>query len=131
MKNKKHIYLYFLIFWTIVILTLLFAPSSAFSHEPKLLCFPGMDKVVHFILFSVFSFLLYKLVQIKKRYNHKIISELILCVVTLFGLITEVAQGLTFNILKRTFSLFDLLTDVSACIVVILIFYFKDKNNKK
>lgn len=110
---------------------LLFAPSSAFSKTPSLFHIPNSDKIVHFIMFFVLSFLLYKNLLFIRHYPHKKISTIILSSIFLFGLLTETIQGLTFNILKRSFSLYDLLADVLAAIVVIIVFYFKNKEIKK
>ncbi|MCH3924648.1 MAG: VanZ family protein [Bacteroidales bacterium] len=131
MKNKKRFYFIGIIFWIVFMCVLLFAPSSAFSKTPSLFHIPNSDKIVHFIMFFVLSFLLYKNLLFIRHYPHKKISTIILSSIFLFGLLTETIQGLTFNILKRSFSLYDLLADVLAAIVVIIVFYFKNKEIKK
>ena len=131
MKNKKHLYITLLVIWSVLVCALLFAPSIAFAHEPKLFNFPCSDKVVHFGLFCVLALLIYKNFLLKGSYSHKIISKSVLIIITLFGLTTEVIQGLTANILKRNFDLLDLVADICGSIVAILIFYFYNKHIEK
>jgi VanZ family protein len=131
MKNKKHLYISLLVIWSVIVCVLLFAPSIAFSHEPKLFNFPGSDKLVHFVLFCVLALLIYKNFLLNGSYNHKTISKSVLIIITLFGLTTEVIQGLTANILKRNFDLLDLVADICGSIVAILIFYFYNKHIEK
>ncbi|MBQ4420066.1 MAG: hypothetical protein II878_00790 [Bacteroidales bacterium] len=125
MKNKyllssKQYYTLFVI-CTLCIITLLLLPMSAFSHTPRIVLWKHSDKVVHFIMFFGESWLLFRSIEFMKNYSFKKISRIVLLSIFFFGLITEILQGLTYNTAHRKFSLWDLLFDVLASIVVVIV----------
>ena len=125
MKNKyllsyKYYYILFVI-CTLCIITLLLLPMSAFSYTPKIVVWKHLDKVVHFFMFFGESWLLFRCIEFIKRYAYRKINYIVFISISLFGLITEFLQKVTYNTAKRTFSLWDLLFDVLACIVAILV----------
>ena len=117
--------------WTIIILVLLLLPASSFSNTPKFINIPHADKIVHFGLFGVLSFLLYhNLRNIKQNF---LINKYLLTVivVSLFGFLTEVLQGLMYNTAKRSFSLYDWLFDTISAILMVFCLYLYYRHRKK
>ncbi len=118
--NNKTYYTLFVI-CTMCIITLLLLPSSAFSSAPRIMFWKHSDKVAHFIMFFGESWLLFRCLELSRNYDFKKISRIVLFSVFIFGLITEILQGITYNTAKRKFSLWDLLFDTLACIIAIVI----------
>jgi len=112
-----------LLIWTVIILILLLLPASSFSNTPKIINIPHADKIVHFGLFGVLSFLLYH--NFKNIRQNFLINKYLLTiiVVSLFGFLTEVLQGLMYATAKRNFSLYDWLFDSLSAIVVVFSLY--------
>ncbi len=134
-------YLLALIVWTVIILILLLLPSSSFSRPARFIHIPHADKIVHSILFFVLSFLFFNTIYSFKFTNlknnnskiyRKISSNLYLfsiLVISSFGLMTEILQGLMYNTAKRSFSLWDWAFDTMASILAIVFLYFYNKRN--
>lgn len=106
--------------WSLLIAYLLFIPGNDLPHNKFLDSIPHLDKIVHFVLFTVFTFLLY----FEKKIANKVIRtvdhiQLILIAAT-YGACTEIIQGLM--IFERTGSWFDYLTDLIAIASGTLIF---------
>ena len=119
-----------LIIWTVIVLTLLLMPSSSFSHAPKLLNIPHSDKIAHFVLFSAESFLLFMTLKLSDKKNFSNLYIFTTGVIFIFGLLTEILQGLMYNTAKRNFSLGDLAFDTLACIAAMLFLYWLNKRKK-
>ena len=115
-KNKKTYPLLKAItaFWIIIIFYLSFIPGN---DLPKVNNIPNLDKIVHFSLYAVFTFLcLLTLSSSKKRIDKKIILGIIFAI----GVFVEIMQGLL--PIERSFSFFDMLANTSGILTGFLIF---------
>lgn len=137
MKNSQYIfsnktYKILLLFWTIIVFTLLLMPQSSFSHAPRFpflafLRWKHMDKVVHFVMFAIESWLVYRVKEQSKRniqqntQKKSYLGRFTIISIFSMGLFTEILQGLTYNTQKRCFSLWDLLFDTLASIFVVVV----------
>jgi len=90
-----------------------------------------MDKVIHFIMFFCESWLLFRTIELKKNLNLLPISKIVIVSISIFGLITEILQGITYNTAKRSFSLWDLFFDILASLIAVIIINILDKRVKK
>jgi len=107
-------YLLLSVIWTIVSLLALFIPEETVGVQPSL-SIPGLDKVGHFVLFAIWSYLIAKAISEKQ----KSINPLIFCVVfALVAVLTEVIQ----NHIGRSFEWLDILADILGIIIGLLIF---------
>lgn len=83
-------------------------------------------------MFFCESWLLFRSVELKKHFSFPRISKIVVITITVFGLVTEILQGITYNTAKRNFSLADLFFDVLASVVAVLVInslHKKCKNN--
>ena len=108
------------IIWMLVIAYLLFIPGNDLPHNKFLDSIPHLDKIVHFVLFTVFTFLLH----FEKKIAFKVIRITdhiqIILIAAAYGACTEIVQGL--KILERDASWLDYLTDLTGITSGILIF---------
>lgn len=113
------------IVWAMLIAYLLFIPGNDLPRYKFLDSIPHLDKIVHFILFTTFTFLLHfeKKIAIKKLTpsDHIKLSLIVLA----YGGITEIIQGLM--IYERTGSWYDYLTDILGLTTGIIIFLLSEK----
>ena len=136
MKNRQYIfskktYTIFLVVWTIIVFTLLLMPQSSFTHAPRFpflafLRWQHMDKVVHFTMFAIESWLLFRVKELNThskddKKTKKSLAWFTILVIFSMGLFTEILQGLTYNTQKRCFSLWDLFFDTLASIFVVVV----------
>ncbi|MBR1625929.1 MAG: VanZ family protein [Bacteroidales bacterium] len=132
MAVTKKQYQYALLIWVAVILFLLLMPASSFPKTTKLINIPHLDKIVHSFLFGVLSFLLYRNLKYTVRFNNNLsVYYIVIICVSLFGLFTEVMQGLMYNTAKRNFSWADLFFDFLASVVVTVAIYCCNKYKAK
>lgn len=137
MKSNSYIFsnkVYYSLFvtCTIVIIVLLLLPAGVFSHSPKIVLWKHSDKMVHFLMFFCESWLLFRCVELKKHFSFTRISKIVVVAISVFGLVTEILQGITYNTAKRNFSLADLFFDFFASVVAVLVInllHKKCKNN--
>lgn len=118
------IYRIALIIWTLIVLTLLIMPAKAFYHPLRFLTFHHADKLIHFCLFGMLTFLMYKSLPkiiIKRKQLTIIIS------ISAFGFLTECIQGLMYNTSQRSFSIYDWLFDTLAAIFIIAFLFVYEK----
>ena len=110
--------------WALVIGYLLFLPGNDLPHNKFLDSIPHLDKIVHFILFTTFCFLLHfeRKVVAKKLTGKDFI--VLTAIAILYGGITETIQLL---IPERSCSWGDLLTDLTGITAGILIFKLSEK----
>jgi len=89
---------------------------------------PGKDKTIHFIFYSVLTFLWYLALQ--KKYKNKALKYIIALAVIIYGIIIEVLQGaLTQN---REMDFYDVMANSGgALLVLIFIFGLNSKNFEK
>lgn len=101
--------------WLLFILVVLFMPTSSIE-QPKLASFPGGDKIVHFILFAVLTFLVAMALKERKiRYT----PMLLLLVLSSFGLTTELVQ---IFLEERNGDVWDWIADTAGVGCILLIF---------
>lgn len=101
--------------WLIFVLATLLMPAKKLKSAPTI-AIPGMDKIVHFILFAVLTFLIVKAIQERKRIFG---AWKLFVILSLFGLSTEIAQHF---IEDRNADVFDLLADNIGIGSILLIF---------
>lgn len=135
MKSNSYIFsnkVYYssLVICTIVITLLLLLPAGVFSHGSKIVLWKHSDKVVHFLMFFCESWLLFRSVELKKHYSFSNINRIVVIAISIFGLVTEILQGITYNTAKRNFSLADLFFDILASVVAVLIINLLHKKHK-
>ncbi len=135
MKNNSYIFsnkVYYSLFviCTIVITILLLLPAGVFSHGPKIVLWKHSDKVVHFLMFFCESWLLFRSVELKKNFSFSRISKIVVVTIAIFGLVTEILQGVTYNTAKRNFSLADLFFDILASVVAVFVINLLHKKCK-
>jgi VanZ family protein len=95
------------IIWTMLIFVLLVMPTKGIEGK-DVNEIPNLDKIVHFVLFAVFSFLWFSFAESKKTINEKIILLVIILTGSFYGLGMEFVQKY-FTV--RSFSLLDALAD--------------------
>ena len=101
--------------WSLLIFLLLCIPSNGMNEN--LFILPHLDKLVHFSLFAVFSFLWGEAKQPNKdreRYS----SNLIFITGTLYGIALELMQQLPF--ISRTFDYYDMIANSCGCSAIYL-----------
>lgn len=126
----KKVYYLLLVICTIVITILLLLPADVFSHGSKIVLWKHSDKVVHFLMFFCESWLLFRSVELKKHYSFSHINRIVIISIAIFGLVTEILQGITYNTAKRNFSLADLFFDILASVFAVLIINLLNKKHK-
>lgn len=83
-------------------------------------------------MFFCESWLLFRSVELKKNFSFSRINKIVVVSITIFGLVTEILQGITYNTAKRNFSLADLFFDMLASVIAVLVInllHKKCKNN--
>jgi len=113
-QQKSTKYLLLAVIWTIITLFALFAPESTVKVDDTF-SIPGLDKVAHFILFAIWSFLVAKALSERKKSID----------IWLFGggfvvlaVLTEVIQ----HYIGRTFEWQDILADITGIVISLLIY---------
>ena len=102
------------VLWAISILFLSFYPMNKLAVEPRL---PYFDKLVHFVLYFVLSFLVMS--SLKSTKNNWVLFH-VLWSVFAYGLMIEIGQGI-FTYYRST-SIFDLIANFLGCIGAIGIY---------
>ena len=109
-----------------VIMVLMGLPGKYF---PTVVCFwdwIGPDKILHLILFAVFSFFSlwgYRHLFFNKNYPHKQKLLLTISLISiLYGGLTELLQKYLF--INRYCSLYDFIADIIGCFLGIILFHF-------
>jgi len=95
----------FTILWTLVILILVLLPSNSIK-KPKIII-ENLDKIVHFILFTILSFF----VQLESK-KEKYLSLSVLIFIITFAISTEILQFVFTT--TRKFELLDIFADISG-----------------
>ena len=101
--------------WTLFMLTILLISPDRVG-VPKRELIPGLDKVVHFILFAILAFLTIRAIEERRR---EIKFWFLLILLSLFAAMTEVLQHFQES---RRADLWDMMADVLG-IAAILIWY--------
>lgn len=81
-------------------------------------------------MFFCESWLLFRSVELKKHYSFSHINRIVIISIAIFGLVTEILQGITYNTAKRNFSLADLFFDILASVFAVLIINLLNKKHK-
>jgi hypothetical protein len=105
------------IIWTIVVFALLAMPMSN-GKETGILDLIGIDKLVHLILFAVFTFLWGTYLCEKNVKNELLVLIVLMFVAAGYGLIMEFYQK---YFTERNFSILDALADSLGAIIGTLI----------
>lgn len=103
--------------WLIIVVFVLLSPRGNLPANESL-NLPGLDKLVHFILFAILTFLIAMAIEERRFSIHVWLIGIGLCI---FAGLTEIAQ--TF-IQDRTGDILDLIADVFGVIAVLLICKF-------
>lgn len=128
MTRCRNVWGVLLAVWSIAILVLLLLPGSCFeSEKPKLINIPHFDKVVHFVLFGVFCFLLFLFLKVKKNWSKLRLCTFCLAVTLAYGLLGEVLQFMTNRFFGRTFSWTDLVADGLGAVCTLLVLSLKNR----
>lgn len=122
LRNIKYSVLCALWFAEVVYALLLLPPNI--NSKPQL-SIPGADKVAHFVLFAVLTFLLVK--ALKER-SIQVKIPVIFTVLLFFAIATEVIQG--YFLEHRTGDLWDLVADMLGVVVVLFLINFKKTKNE-
>ena len=132
MKGK--IYSISLFIWTSIVFAAILMPQKDIIAKPRFLIeIPNIDKIVHVILFGVFTFLL----ACTLRANHFTKKKLYTISIALpiaLGFLTECLQKIFFEYIMRTFDWMDISADIIGCFLALVIFYLLtafSKANKK
>ena len=114
MQQQRSIkYLVVLFGWFLLMSYSLFTPAKHLS-APSNINFPGADKVVHFVLFAVLTYLTVKTVKMR---NIKISKFQLGCLLALYAVITELVQ---IGISGRHGDFWDFLADVLGVTAVLI-----------
>ena len=106
--------------WSLIIAYLLFIPGNDLPHNKFLDSIPHLDKIVHFVLFTILAFLLHVEKKIVRKELNFADHLILILIAVIYGGFTEIIQRLI--IFERTGSWFDFLTDLSGIFSGILIF---------
>jgi hypothetical protein len=111
--------------WAICILIATLTSSGTFERFDLMALF-SFDKPIHFTLFGVQAWLLAKALTKNASKNIMTLVVLSCSMSALFGVLTEVLQGI-FVWLGRGFDYDDMLADAFGCLIVLALFWFKRK----
>lgn len=116
----KYRYLLPSIFWFLIILWIISIPGGSIPKS-SLLKIPHIDKVIHAVVFAVFTFLLsYGFLMQKKVLLGRYPYTFSFLIGVLYSIITEWIQ-LRF-VIARSGELLDLLADMTGCLAGIVLF---------
>ncbi len=128
MTDYRRISTALLVAWIVVILILLLLPGGYISKKSVgFINIPHMDKLVHFVLFGVFCFLMYCCLRLSSRFGKINLAIVCLFSTVVFGFFGEILQFLTNLWLGRTFTWTDLLADGLGGAVALLFLGFAEK----
>lgn len=124
---NKRIKLLLLILWTILVFVLMVWPMK--PGDPDI--FSYQDKIAHFLLFGVFSFLVADCFWTFNKLTQKKCFSLLFYSM-FFGAISGIAFSLLTEILQyflptRTLSIFDLMSGSLGALFFTFIFYVKER----
>ena len=117
-------------YWKSILIALVILYASLTSGENldniHLFKIPFMDKIIHFIMYLVFSISL--LASFKKHTQYKKITQIILDIIIVvpYGILMEILQYYVAT--ARSSELFDALSNTVGCLVGILIFPLLSKS---
>lgn len=117
--------------WAVIILLLIGLPGNYFPQVISFWDWLSPDKLVHFFVFSVFTFLLlwgYRAQYRSSKHRSKLVW-LIIILGVLYGGLTEILQAKVF--IGRDGSVFDFLANTIGSIMGIVLFMLFARKNKK
>lgn len=113
------------ILWALVILTITLSPGTSIpvSESVKI---PNLDKVVHFLVFGVFAYLLVKGLSKQDEYKFFNYYSFLLSFIisACFGIIIEFLQII---IPGRGYDPLDIMANISGIVLGLSVYYLKDK----
>lgn len=115
----------------LVLYTILLTFLSLMPGDSVKTTITGIDKVFHFILYSILAFLIFRFLIFLKK-PQKLANKTLLCISSgsIYGIIMEIMQGFSPN---RTPDSFDALANFLGCIagslLYLLILRKQSKNN--
>ncbi|MBZ0242673.1 MAG: VanZ family protein [Bacteroidales bacterium] len=116
--------------WAVIILLLIGLPGDYFPNVVSFWDWLSPDKLVHFFVFGVFTFLMlwgYRAQYSNSKHRSKLVW-LIIILGVLYGGLTEVLQTKVF--VGREGSVFDFLANTIGSIIGIIIFMLFARKNK-
>ena len=116
--------------WGIMIFILSAVPGNYFPQVQTLSDWLKPDKIVHFFLYAVFSYLvLLGFIKRKQSLNHKTIL-LVLLLIIIWGGLLEIMQHYIF--IRRNGNIYDFLANSLGCVMsYVLILYVERKKSIK
>lgn len=109
-----------LIGWFLLMSFSFFMPAEELS-APRALIFPGADKIAHFVLFAVFTFLAIKTVE---KSSLSIPKWKIAAFIIIYAACTEVIQG---EIAGRNGNVWDLIANILGVTAVLIFLNLNDE----
>ncbi len=117
--------------WTLLIAALTLMPGNYIPRITTFLDWLGPDKILHLLLFGIYSFLL--LEGFRRQHSHSLLQKHPIFVALLIGIVfaifTEVMQ--MHVIPGRHGNIYDFLADVLGSILGIISWRFTRRNDKK
>lgn len=110
--------------WGALILLVSGLPGDAVMLEISIRDWLKADKLVHLLLFGIFTVFLLRAITAQYQYKkHRFrYVTLVLFIGTVFGFITEALQRYLF--IGRSGNIFDLIADVLGCLAGVFVFEF-------
>jgi len=107
-------------FWLVAITVLSCMPAHDFI-KPSFLNIPNLDKFVHFLMYSIFSYLLIQgLLRQIPTGKHEFLIIIAFVISSIYGLLMEIAQLWIFT--SREADILDMAFNITGAIAGIIIF---------
>jgi glycopeptide antibiotics resistance protein len=117
------------ILWIIVITVLSCLPAQDII-KPPYLNIPNLDKIVHFLMYSFFSFLLLQgLLRYKPAGNHELFLIIAVITSSVYGCLMELAQLKIFT--SREGDIIDLVYNIAGVMAGLLIYELFCQSEKR
>lgn len=105
-----------LLIWTTIMMVAFFMPPSLFRKNPFTVpIFPGLDKLVHTLLFLIFGMLLARYLWRRITKDFREISKKVFYIALFYGFLIEAIQSSKF--IGRSFEWLDLGSDVVGAMI--------------
>jgi len=121
---RLKVYHWYAIAWSFLILILLCIPSRGMSDQ--FFSFLHLDKIVHFSLFGIFSYL-WRNVALKSGHSNNFYAHFIFLAGSLYGIVLEFVQTLPF--IARSFDYLDMVANSIGC-GLIYVFLIRDREKE-
>lgn len=115
-----------LIIWIIIMMVAFFMPPSLFIKNPFTgPIFPGLDKIIHSLLFLIFGVLLARYFWHRITKDFQEITKKVLYFTLFFGFVIESIQST--KLISRSFEWLDLWSDVVGALIGVLCYWIYGK----